>query len=83
MLSDSLGSFQKVCVTVKNTRPLGDLNTETLLCPFVTLSEIQHFFYDFWGESLGFFLPEVQSEMGTTLPSPGCPLSHWYRLEVL
>lgn len=50
VLSDSLGSFQKVCVTLKNTRLLGDLNTETLLCLCLTLSEIQDFLYDLWGQ---------------------------------
>lgn len=73
VLSDSLGSFQKVCVTFKNTRLLGDLNTKTLLWLCLTFSEIQDFLYDLWGQSLGFFLPEVQFKMGTTLPSLAAP----------
>lgn len=79
VLSDSQGSFQEVCVAFKNTRLLGDLNTETCLCPFVTPSEIQDLLYDFWGESLGFFLPEVQFKPSLTC----CPLSHCYGLEML
>lgn len=71
VLSDSLG-FQKVCATFKNTRLLGDLNTETSLCLFETL-KYRISCTIFWGESLGIFLPEVQFKIGTTLPSVAAP----------